>query len=387
MTVLANWNYPTSISLGAGRIGEVPQECQALEIKRPLIVTDPGLCDLLFVRQLQANCTASDLGVGLFSKVHPNPTGEDIEAGLGIYQQGRHDGVIAIGGGSSLDAGKAIALMAGQSRPLWDFEDVGDNWTRVICSGVAPVIAIPTTAGTGSEVGRASVILDASTHEKRIIFHPLMMPKKVILDPELTIGLPADLTAATGMDALSHSLEAFCAPGYHPMARAIAIEAIGMVKIWLPLAVRDGKNIEARTHMLVASTMGATAFQRGLGAMHAIAHSLGAVFGAHHGMLNAILMPYVLKANQSMIENDIAQLARIIGLEGNFKAFLEWILSLREELGIPHDLAAIGIEPNCIERIGAMSVVDPSAGTNPILFDQKEYSAICLAAIQGSLEL
>lgn len=387
MALLASWNYPTSISLGAGRISDVVDECRTLGIERPLIVTDPGLCDLPFVGKLQADCAASGLGVGLFSDVHPNPTGEDIEAGLKMYRQGRHDGVIALGGGSSLDAGKAVALMAGQTRPLWDFEDVGDNWTRVITSGVAPVIAIPTTAGTGSEVGRASVILDKASQEKKIIFHPLMMPKKVILDPELTVGLPAGLTAATGMDALSHSLEAFCAPGYHPMARGIAVEAIGMVKEWLPLAVRDGKNIEARTHMLVASMMGATAFQRGLGAMHAIAHSLGAVFGAHHGMLNAILMPYVLKANQSVIEDDIAKLAQMIGLEGNFTTFLEWILNFREELEIPHDLAALGITPDCVDHIGEMSVADPSAGTNPILFDQKTYSAICLDAIKGSLEL
>ncbi len=387
MTLSANWNFPTSISLGAGCINDVVDECRALGIERPLIVTDPGLSALPFVSKLHADCAAAGLDVGLFSDVHPNPTGEDIEAGLTIYHGGGHDGVIALGGGSSLDAGKAVALMAGQTRPLRDFEDIGDNWTRVNTSGVAPVIAIPTTAGTGSEVGRASVILDIESHEKKIIFHPLMMPKKVILDPELTLGLPAGLTAATGMDALSHSLEAFCAPAYHPMARAIAIEAIGMVKTWLPLAVQDGGNIEARTHMLVASTMGATAFQRGLGAMHALAHSLGAVFGAHHGMLNAILMPYVLKANRPVIEDDIAGLAQIIGLEGSFEAFLGWILGLRTEFGIPHDLAAIGITAGCAGHIGEMSVADPSAGTNPILFDKENYSAICRAAIKGSLDL
>jgi len=387
MTLSANWHYPTSMSLGAGRIRDVASECQTLGIERPLIVTDPGLCGFPFVSKLQTDCEDSGLGVGLFSKVHPNPTGEDVEAGLKVYRQGRHDGIIALGGGSSLDAGKAIALMAGQTRSLWDFEDVGDNWTRVNASGVAPVIAIPTTAGTGSEVGRASVILDAKSHEKKIIFHPLMMPKKVILDPEITVGLPAGLTAATGMDALSHAVEAFCAPGYHPMARGISVETISMVKTWLPRAVQDGKNIEARTHMLVASMMGATAFQRGLGAMHAIAHSLGAVYGAHHGMLNAILMPYVLKANQPVIEKDIAWLSQAIGLDGNFEAFLKWILNLREELEIPHDLASIGIPPDCTDRIGAMSVADLCAGSNPIRFSKKEYSDICLDAIQGTLKL
>ena len=385
MTYNANWNYPTSISLGAGRINEVTAECKALGINRPLIVTDPGLMALPFVSKLQENCVAESLGVGIFSAVNANPTVEDVENGLTVFKEGQHDGVIAIGGGSSLDAGKAIALMVGQTRSLLDFEDVGDNWKRVITSSVAPIIAIPTTAGTGSEVGRASVILDTQKQEKKIIFHPLMLPQKVILDPELTVGLPAGLTAATGLDALSHSLEAFCASGYHPMARGIAVEAIGLVKQWLPIAVADGNNIEARTHMLVASTRGATAFQRGLGAMHALAHSLGAVFGAHHGLLNAILMPYVLKANRAVIEDDIVWLAQSIGLEPNFDAFQNWILSLRKELDIPHSLAEIGITDDCVEHIGKMSKVDPSAGTNPILFDENAYGAICLDAINGTL--
>ncbi|MDG1437359.1 MAG: iron-containing alcohol dehydrogenase [Emcibacteraceae bacterium] len=385
MIYSANWNYPTAIALGAGRINEVAAECKALGIERPLIVTDPGLMALPFVGKISESCEAAGLGVGIFSGVNPNPTGEDVDAGLTVLKKGNHDGVIALGGGSSLDAGKAIALMAGQSRPLWDFEDVGDNWTRVDESGVVPIIAVPTTAGTGSEVGRASVILDTARQEKKIIFHPMMLPSKVILDPKLTVGLPAGLTAATGIDALSHSLEAFCAPGYHPMARGIAVEAIGLVKEWLPIAVSDGSNIDARTHMLVASTMGATAFQNGLGAMHAIAHSLGAVFGSHHGMLNAILMPYVLKANRSVIEDDIAWLAYTIGLDGSFEGFQNWVLELREELEIPHTLAGIDIKPDCIERIGAMSMIDPSASTNPILFNEKEYSAICLDAINGTL--
>lgn len=385
MNYSTNWNYPTSIALGAGRISEVPSECKSLDIKRPLIVTDPNLMVLPFVKKLQENCMETGLVAGLFSGVSPNPTGEDVEAGLEVFRAGNHDGVIALGGGSSLDAGKAIALMAGQSRSLWDFEDVGDNWTRVNEDGVAPIIAIPTTAGTGSEVGRASVILDTKKIEKKIIFHPLMLPEKVILDPELTIGLPAGITAAVGIDALSHSLEAFCAPGYHPMARGIAVEAIGLIKEWLPIAVADGNNIEARTHMIVASTMGATAFQRGLGAMHAIAHSLGAVFGSHHGLLNAILMPYVLKANRSVIEEDIAWLANTIGLENNFEAFQNWVLDFRQQLKIPHSLADIGIKQDCIQQIGAMAKLDPSAGTNPILFDEKAYAAICLDAINGSL--
>lgn len=385
MTYSANWNYPTSIALGAGRINEVAAECKSLGIERPLIVTDPGLMELPFVGRLYEKCEAAGLGVGIFSGVNPNPTGEDVDVGLDVFREGNHNGVIALGGGSSLDAGKAIALMAGQTRPLWDFEDVGDNWTRVDVNGVAPVIAVPTTAGTGSEVGRASVILDTTRHEKKIIFHPLMLPAKVILDPELTVGLPAGLTAATGIDALSHSLEAFCAPGYHPMARGIAVEAIGLVKEWLPIAVSDGSNIEARTHMLVASTMGATAFQNGLGAMHAIAHSLGAVFGAHHGMLNAILMPYVLKANRSVIEDDIAWLAQTIGLDAGFESFQNWILELRRELEIPHSLADIDIKADCVEHIGAMSMIDPSAGTNPIIFNENEYASICLDAINGTL--
>jgi len=381
----ANWNYPTAMRVGAGRISELAGVCRDLNMNAPLLVTDPGLAGLPMVADAVANCLQAGLSVAVFSDIKPNPTGTNVEDGLAAYNAGKHDGVIAFGGGSGLDAGKAIAVIANQSCSLWDLEDVGDNWLNADADKIPPIIGVPTTAGTGSEVGRASVIVNEEEHKKAIIFHPKMLPACVILDPELTIGLPAGLTAATGMDALSHNLEAFCAPGFHPMAEGIAIEGIRLIKEYLPTAVADGGNIEARTQMIVASSMGATAFQRGLGGMHALAHPLGATYDAHHGMLNAILMPYVLKANRSAIDDRIGRLARYLELEPDFDAFLNWILSLREQIGIPHALSAIIPEDSRLSEIGEMAVVDPSAGGNPILHDAKTYAEIARSAYNGNL--
>lgn len=382
----ANWNYPNSIRAGAGRIRELAASCQELGMKAPLLVTDPGLEQLPMVKNAVAACCDAGLDCGVFAKIQGNPTGQNVEDGVAAYHAGNHDGVIAFGGGSGLDAAKAVALMVGQERPLWDFEDVGDNWTRVNVAGMAPVVAVPTTAGTGSEVGRASVIVDALNHIKKIIFHPNMLPAVVILDPELTTGLPAHITAATGMDALSHNLEAFCSPFYHPMAEGIAVEGIRLITNYLPRAVADGNDLEARTQMLVASTMGATAFQKGLGGMHALAHPLGALYNAHHGLLNAILMPYVLKANRAAIEERIERLVRYLDLsEAGFDGFLNWVLSLREQLGIPHSLAAIDIDDSDAERVGRMAVADIAADGNPISFDAQKYAAIFKDAVHGRL--
>ncbi|NQD37821.1 iron-containing alcohol dehydrogenase [Permianibacter sp. IMCC34836] len=381
-----SWNYPTAVKVGTGRLRELPQHCHAMAMKAPLIVTDPGLAALPVIGDARQMLVDAGLRAELFSKIKGNPTGRNVEDGVAAFKAGRHDGVIAFGGGSALDAGKAIALMVGQQRPLWDFEDVGDNWTRVNVAGMAPVIAVPTTAGTGSEVGRVSVITDEAAQLKRLIFHPKVMPPLVILDPEVTAGLPAKLTAATGMDALSHSLEAYCSPFFHPMAVGVAVEGMHLVKQWLPIAVREGGNLPARLHMLVASTMGATAFQRGLGAMHALAHPLGAVYDAHHGMLNAVLMPYVLKANESVIAERITALARYLDLPTpSFTSFLDFILQLREEVGIPHTLTALGIDEAQLERIGKMAVADPSAGTNPIPFTAAQYAELCRHAVVGLL--
>ncbi|MFT5503484.1 MAG: alcohol dehydrogenase class IV [Gammaproteobacteria bacterium] len=381
----ANWNYPTAIRAGAGRAKEVAQACRELNMLAPLLVTDPGLSGLPMVEELIELCRKDGLKINIFSDIKPNPTGHNIEAGLAAYQDGNHDGVIAFGGGSGLDAGKAIAVMANQSCSLWELEDIGDNWLNADADKMPPIIGIPTTAGTGSEVGRASVIVNEEQHKKAVIFHPKMLPSIVILDPELTIGLPAGLTAATGMDALSHSLEAYCSPGYHPMAEGIALEGIRLVKEYLPTAVSDGTNIDARMQMIVASSMGATAFQRGLGAMHALAHPLGAVYDAHHGMLNAILMPYVLKANRSVIEERIGRLARYLGLDPDFDSFLTWVLDLRKTVGIPHALSAIISDDQRFDEIAAMAVDDPSGGTNPIQFDAQEYAAILKSAYSGEL--
>ena len=382
----ANWNYPTSIRVGEQRLSELGACCAGLNMRNPLLVTDPGLADLPILEQALAACASEGLNCSVFSEVQPNPTGTNVEQGVSAFKEGGHDGVIAFGGGSALDAGKAIALMAGQKISIWDLEDIGDNWTRADTDGIAPVVAVPTTAGTGSEVGRVSVILDEAHQVKRLIFHPDIVPAIVILDPVVTVGLPPLLTAATGMDALSHSLEAWCSPAYHPMAEGIASEGIRLVREYLPTAVADGTNLEARTQMLVASTSGATAFQRGLGAMHALSHPLGALYNAHHGTLNAVLMPYVLVENRKVIEERITRLARSIGIaDPGFTSFLDWVLELRETLNIPATLEALGIDDSQAEKIGTMAEVDPSSGTNPILFSADEYRSIFLKAHQGKL--
>ena len=382
----ANWNYPTAIRVGSDRLSEIGDCCLSLNMGNPLLITDPGIKDFPFIKEAVDSCKASGLDCDVFSDVQPNPTGTNIEQGVTAFNSGDHDGVIAIGGGSALDAGKAIALMAKQGISIWELEDVGDNWTRADVAGIAPIVAVPTTAGTGSEVGRASVILDEAERVKKIIFHPKMVPAIVILDPMVTTGLPPMLTAATGMDALSHSLEAWCSPVYHPMAEGIAVEGMRLVREYLPAAVASGSDVEARTQMLVASMMGATAFQRGLGAMHALAHPLGALYNAHHGTLNAVLMPYVLIANRQAIEPRIIRLAKSIDIpNASFDSFLDWVLELRETVSIPQNLEDLGIDDSQADLIGKMAEVDPSSGTNPILFDASQYQSVFMNALNGNL--
>ena len=382
----ADWNYPTRIALGAGRIRELPVWCHQLGLRAPLLVTDPDLATLPMVSDVELLCIESGLKVAVFSEVQGNPTRQNVERGVETFRLGQHDGVIALGGGSALDAGKAIAFLSGQDRPLWDFEDLQDNWTRANKNGIAPTIAIPTTAGTGSEVGRVSVITDTEEKRKRLIFHPQILPSLVILDAELTLSLPAHLTAATGMDALSHNLEAYCSPRFHPMADGIALEGIQRIMQFLPRAVKDGADLQARTQLLVASTMGATAFQKGLGAMHALAHPLGARFDAHHGLLNAILMPYVLQANRSATAGKLTGLARALDFANpSFDAFFERVLLLREEIGIPKRLCDIGIDASEAILVGERAVVDPTATTNPIAFTAEQYSALFRDAVEGNL--
>ncbi|NOX68877.1 MAG: iron-containing alcohol dehydrogenase [Gammaproteobacteria bacterium] len=381
-----DWNYPTHIRVGSGRIRELAEACQQQGMRSPLLITDPGLAGLPMVENALANCRETGLECGLFADIQNNPAGSDVAKGIAAFRAGDHDGVIAFGGGSALDAAKAVALMVGQDRPMWDFEDADDNWTRVNAAGVAPIVAVPTTAGTGSEVGRAAVIVDEDKRLKKIIFHPKMLPGVVILDPQLTVGLPSHLTAATGMDALSHSLEALCSPFYHPMAEGIAMEGIRLVQHYLPRAVANGNDIEARAQMLVAACMGATAFQKGLGGMHALAHPLGALYNAHHGLLNAILMPYVLKANRSAIEVRVERLARYLDLEDpGFDGFLRWVLELREQIAIPHSLATIAIDDSDAHTVGTLAAEDPSAGGNPIPFSAGEYRQLFIQAVRGEL--
>jgi alcohol dehydrogenase class IV len=385
-TLTGNWNYPTAMRFGPGRITELAEACQSLGMAKPLLVTDPGLAGLPMVADALAANQAAGLPTALFSDIKPNPVGKNVDDGLKAYRDGGHDGVIAWGGGSGLDAAKAVALMAGQSRPLWDFEDRGDNWLRADPAGIAPIVAVPTTAGTGSEVGRASVILDESDHTKKIVFHPKMLPAIVISDPELTLGLPAHITAATGMDALAHCLEAYCAPSYHPMAEGIAVEGMRLVKEWLPRAVTDGSDIEARAHMLVAASMGATAFQKGLGAIHALSHPVSAFYDTHHGLTNAVVMPYVLDYNRAAIEDRLVRLAAWLGLpEPSFQAVVDWVMGLRADFQIPHTLADLGVDAARLDEMSVMAAQDPTAGGNPIPVGAAELKTMFTAAIEGRL--
>lgn len=383
MNLVGNWNYPTAVKFGAGRIKELADHCKAIGINAPLIVTDNGLVNLPMVQNALAALKSAGLNAGIFSEVRPNPVGENVDAGVAAFKAGNHDGVIAFGGGSALDVGKVIAFMSGQTRPLWDFEDIGDWFTRADVNGIAPIIAVPTTSGTGSEVGRAGVITDVSNHTKKIIFHPKIMPTITLCDPELTIGLPPKVTAATGMDALSHLLEAYCGPFFHPQADGIAIEGTRLVKENLVEATRNGANITARANMMAAALMGATAFQKALGGMHAMAHPIGAIYDAHHGLVNAIVMPYVLEFNRTAIETRIARLAAYLGLEATFDAFLNWVLDLRRELEIPHTLGEIGIPLDGVSELAKMAIIDPSAGGNPIALTIENVTPLFEKAITG----
>ena len=382
LVLRGNWNYPTTIWAGPGRIAELADACARSGISRPLVVTDEGLVNAPMIR----SAVNALPGAGLFGAVRGNPASSHVEGGLKAYRAGKHDGVVAFGGGSALDTGKVVAFMSGQTRPLWDFEDIGDWWTRADPLGIAPVVAVPTTAGTGSEVGRAGVILNEQTHQKKIIFHPQMMPRIVIADPELTVGLPPGVTAATGIDAFVHCFEAYCAPGFHPLAEGVALEGMRLVQRFLPRAYDDGNDIEARANMLAAATMGATAFQKGLGGVHAIAHPVGSWFNTHHGLTNAVILPYVVTFNRSAIEHKAEIISRFLDLPGKgFDGLLAWILEFRQRLGIPHALSAIGVSLDNAETIGREAAVDPSAGGNPIKVTAGDLEHIFRAAVGGNL--
>jgi alcohol dehydrogenase class IV len=381
-----NWGFPTTVRFGVGRIVELPAACQELGIKRPLVVTDKGLAPLPMIAQAVAMLSGAGLGAALFSDVQGNPVEANVNAGLQSYRDGGHDGVVAFGGGSAMDVGKCIALMVGQTRPIWDFEDREDWYTRANASGIAPVIAVPTTSGTGSEVGRAGVITNLEDHTKRIIFHPKMLPAIVIEDPQLTAGLPAHLTAAVGMDALSHNMEAYCSPLFHPMADGVALEGMRLIKDWLPAACADGNDLVARGNMQVASSMGATAFQKGLGAMHSLSHPCGSLLDTHHGLTNGVVMPYVLAFNAVAIEEKMTALARYLDLANpSGKSIQNWVLGLREQIGIQHTLAKLGVTEDLIPRLAKMAVDDPTAPTNPVKLTVANLEALYASAISGEL--
>ena len=381
-----NWNYPTTIWLGKDRVNDIELACAQLKIKNPLFVTDKDLSNLEIVKNLINKINNKFNNLSIFTNFSGNPIGENVYEGVSVFKQNKCDGVIAFGGGSGLDVGKAIAFMSGQTRPIWDFEDIGDYWTRANTESIAPIIAVPTTAGTGSETGRASAIINKETGIKKIIFHPKILPSIVILDPKLTLDLSPRLTAATGMDALAHNLEAFCAPSYHPMASGIAIEGMRLIKKSLLNVYKNGKDINARQDLLVAASMGSTAFQKGLGAIHSLSHPINAQFNVHHGLSNAIFMPYVLTFNKKEIETKIISICDYLNLEKNFKSFLNWILDLRENLNIPHKLSDVMDCSNLnLDELAKMAFDDPSTGGNPKKLKVEDLKILYKHSISGEL--
>ena len=376
MTLTANWSYPTYIRFGAGRVAELARACAASGIAKPLLVTDRGLAALPITAAAMQVLEEAGLTPGLFSDVAPNPNEMNLAAGIAAFRNGEHDGVVAFGGGSALDLGKLVAFMHGQTRPVWDFEDVGDWWTRADADAIAPIVAVPTTAGTGSEVGRAGVLTNSETHVKKIIFHPKVLPAQVICDPELTVGMPKGITVGTGMDAFAHCLEAYCSPHYHPMSHGIALEGMRLVKEALPRACADGADIEARAHMMSAAAMGAVAFQKGLGAVHALSHPVGAIYDTHHGTTNAVAIPAVLRFNRPAVEERIAAAAAYLGIAGGFDGFMDWVLALRADLGVPDRLSALGVGTDRIAEMAAMAVEDPSCGGNPVALTVETLTAL-----------
>ena len=381
MSITANWSYPTSIRFGAGRISEIAESCASAGIKKPLLVTDRGLASMDITTKTLDLLEVAGLGRAIFADVDPNPNEKNAAAGVKAFKDGGHDGVVAFGGGSGLDLGKLVAFLAGQTRPLWDFEDIGDWWTRADADAIAPIVAVPTTAGTGSEVGRASVITNSVTEEKKIIFHPKFLPAVVICDPKLTVGMPNFITAGTGLDAFAHCIEAFCSPHYHPMSQGMALEGMRLVKEYLPRAYADGTDIEARAHMMSAAIMGATAFQKGLGAIHALSHPIGAMYHTHHGTTNAVCMPTVLQFNRPAIEGIIEQAAKYLDISGGFDGFCAYVDELNASLGIPKTLTALGIDAPDVERIVAGALTDPSTGGNPIKMTKENTTKLLLEII------
>jgi len=381
-----NWNYPTTLWVGENRIKDLPSACGNLNIKNPLFVADKNLINLQFVKDIIFNLNKNFSKLATFSDFSGNPIGENVDDGVTVFKKNQCDGVIAFGGGSGLDVGKGIAFMSGQSRPIWDFEDIGDYWKRADEKNIAPIIAIPTTAGTGSETGRASAIINNQTGVKKIIFHPKLLPSIVILDPVLTVDLSPRLTAATGMDALAHNLEAFCAPGFHPMADGIAIEGMRLIKKSLLNAVNNGKDLNARADLLAAASMGSTAFQKGLGAIHSLSHPVNAQFNVHHGLSNAIFMPYVLTFNKNLIEDRIVSICDYLNLDKNFESFLNWILNLRKELNIPHKLSDVVEESKInLDQLSVMALEDPSTATNPRKMTVDDMKILYEHSISGKL--
>lgn len=381
MTLTANWTYPTSVRFGAGRIAEIGEACAAAGLKKPLLMTDRGLADMDITKRTLALMEEAGLGSAIFADVDPNPTDGNVEEGVRFFRDGGFDGVIAFGGGSGLDLAKVVAFMAGQTRPIWDFEDIGDWWTRADADAIAPIVAVPTTAGTGSEVGRAGIITNSQSHEKKIIFHPKMLPAVVIADPELTVGMPKSITAGTGLDAFAHCVEAYSSPHYHPMSQGIALEGMRLVKDYLPRAYEDGSDLEARAQMMSAAAMGATAFQKGLGAIHALSHPIGAMYHTHHGTTNAVCMPAVLKFNASAIRGVFDRAAAYLGIDGGFDGFCDFVDRFNASFAIPETLTDLGVKNPDLDALTEAALRDPCTGGNPVEMTKENTRALFEAIV------
>jgi alcohol dehydrogenase len=381
MSLIGDWSYPTTVRFGAGRIQELGDACTSVGINKPLLVTDKILANLPITEKVLGLLEKAGLGRSLFAEVNPNPTDTNLEAGIYTFKKSGHDGIVALGGGSALDVGKLIAFMANQTSPVWDFEDVGDNWTRANAALIPPIVAVPTTAGTGSEVGRAAVIINSKDQVKKIIFHPKVLPSIVICDPELTVGMPPDITVGTGMDAFTHCLEAFSSPFYHPMSQGIALEGMRLVTQHLPRVVQDANNIESRAHMMSAAAMGAVAFQKGLGAVHAISHPVGVLYNTHHGMTNAVVIPPVLELNRRAIEGSISKAAAYLGIKGGFDGFYNFVVEFRRTLGVPDKLRELGVGRDHVEQMTEMALADPSGHGNPIPLNRDNVMGLFEACI------
>jgi alcohol dehydrogenase class IV len=361
-----DWDFPVPIRYGPGRLRQIGTLCAANGCRNPLIVTDRATGRLPFVDALRGFLAAGGLGHGSFADVSPNPADVEVMAGKRAFRTGGHDSVIALGGGSGMDAGKAISLVLNTDRDLWDFDFNVPPPPELGKADFVPLLCVPTTSGTGAETESTAMITDTRRGIKGCVWHPAQKPFAALLDPDLTLGLPRNLTAWTGCDALVHAIEAYCVPSWHPMCDGIALQALGLVYDALPRALDDPASVPARGAMLVGSCLGGVAFLKGLGLVHAISHMVGAECDTHHGLTNAVLLPLVLRFNAPAIADKVAPMCQAMGLAGtDFDSFRRAVCDLLDRCAIPRSLSELGVTPDRIDSIAAKAMTDTAIATNP----------------------